>query len=106
MKQSKGPFQAIVLPAFGGVAAAAFTAWATRRDFHPLLTAGLAASIASTVVWVLARVDFLAVSAWTAATLIAWWVIKAPVDAGHLAANLKVSVSTASYGAGRLFTSI
>lgn len=91
MKQRKpAPVREITLSAFGVFAAGVFSMWANRREVCPPLINGLAAIIAGIVGWVLARVGLKTLSGWAAAGFIAWWVIQAPADAGHLMANLAV----------------
>jgi hypothetical protein len=94
VKQSKGTFKTIVLlPAFGAVAAEVFLIWAGRRHFSPILAAGLAAIITSTVAWVLGVLDLKVVTGWAATAFIVWWAIVNPADAGHLACNFAVFIS-------------
>lgn len=100
MKQSKDAFKTIVLlPVFGAVTAEVFLIWAGQRHFSPVLKAGLAAAITSTVAWVLGILNLKVVAGWTATAFIVWWAIVVnPADAGHLASNAAGFMSTTIEG--------
>jgi L-alanine-DL-glutamate epimerase-like enolase superfamily enzyme len=103
ISSSAGPSRAIT--GVRSLAAVPSHIWVGRRHFPLLLMAGLAASIASTVAWVLGVLDLKAVAGWAATTFIVWWAIMNPADVGHLAANVAVFMSNAKEGVGAFVAS-
>jgi hypothetical protein len=76
--------------------------WAGQRHLYLPLITSLAYIITSIVGRVLAVIDLKAVAGWAAATFVVWWTLMNPADAGHLASNVAVFMSTAKAGMGSL----
>lgn len=103
MKQNK--HDPILVPALGIFAASAFSMWAGRRHLYPPLVTSLAFIITGIIARVLAIMTLKELSGWAAVGFIAWWAILNPVDAGHMAANVAVFMSTAKAGVGHFVAS-
>jgi hypothetical protein len=95
----------ILVPGLGILVASAFGIWAGRRHLYPPLVTSLAFIITGIIARVLATMSRKTLAGWAATAFLAWWAFQNPADAGRMAANVAVFMSTAKAGVGHFIAS-